>query len=956
MMDFEILRKNRDALLAAELGVWLHNVGKMHPVFIDNMRRIAGATRDQHSECRKQTAKKYQHDLIVGAVVFADQGLREAAASSNKEFGVGPLTTRLKDLVLLFTAEPFNDVEGGYRAGELIDMQRHEKKEIGREKSSLTDLMKLAHAQASGGDKRSAEREEEEGEEGRDLVKDLGVKLETESLTERDKETLHKLGKDLDVELKGQAGTPWYGATAFGWEGEVAEEYREELDKLAEEVKRGILTGMERRARIEQFERAMGGAIADSKRPINDVRVSDMGFAASAFFKAGAALCLLKGKYQKKFQWRFARVAVNGEEFFGACERIPDLLARQAALAGQFDAIREELEVTTPLGQEVFRDWAGPVFLVPDLGEETGPALKGLIDPVWKVGGPVAEELSYRLEVEPAFSLGYYSATSSFALGRLLRRPAPSQGGVAEEIEKQWTAPGAVCAVCGLRPVGEGKAGARGVCGVCEARRQERSLNWLRRGDHTIWTEEVADRNGRVALIAARFRLEPWLDQGGMISQTLRLGVDKKGNEASKSESFARLRRVWRTCERFWDAAVEEMEKRESRQGRMWLRFQLVSGHAVASHAYLLDGGETMFSVVAGEDGRLWLAENEERTGKLLGIQGDRAAIREELKNRWTGKRFRLVEPQFTAGLRGEAAVVTVSACGVDGVAYAPVIPIERAPERLMVLAPADRAMEMVESMRARFEGEMGKVWDRLGMDIGLAAASSAMPVRALLEAGRRLIGHSPKTGCWEVKQAWMDDGARRMVLEREGRRMAWRIPLKMGDGQTDDEWYARMRVMEYGEEVVRPAREVEEGDRVLVEESLFDFEFLDSAGRRFEIAYEGERPRRMGRAAARRPYTLEEVDDLKRAWDLVGKGLATSQLKALDGLLAAKREEWGEEEWAREGERWAWQVLMNLEWTEEKKPVEREMRWLARQGAAGTIGDAVELYLAIPKSREEEE
>lgn len=81
----------------------------------------------------------------------------------------------------------------------------------------------------------------------------------------------------------------------------------------------------------------------------------------------------------------------------------------------------------------------------------------------------------------------------------------------------RWLIPseahGHVCPVCQVRlngdPTDKGKP-----CRVCRDRRHHRRDAWLQGqlGHDTIWFEEVADRNGRLALLTLSLDLEDWLN------------------------------------------------------------------------------------------------------------------------------------------------------------------------------------------------------------------------------------------------------------------------------------------------------------------------------------------------------------------------------------------------------------------------------------------------------------
>jgi hypothetical protein len=112
-------------------------------------------------------------------------------------------------------------------------------------------------------------------------------------------------------------------------------------------------------------------------------------------------------------------------------------------------------------------------------------------------------------------------------------------------------------------------------------------------------------------------------------------------------------------------------------------------------------------------------------------------------------------------------------------------------------------------------------------------------------------------------------------------------------------------------------ASEIEKGDVLRILPSTFDFEFLDSSSRRFEIYYDDEGKRR-DKTKSLRPYLLEELDEFDIIWSIVGpEKLNRSQLKKVMYLLETKREEWPVED--KENvpvfQNYASDVLRNANW-----------------------------------------
>jgi len=83
--------------------------------------------------------------------------------------------------------------------------------------------------------------------------------------------------------------------------------------------------------------------------------------------------------------------------------------------------------------------------------------------------------------------------------------------------------------------------------------------------------------------------------------------------------------------------------------------------------------------------------------------------------------------------------------------------------------------------------------------------------------------------------------------------------------------------------------KDLKQGDVVHITSSTFDFLWLDTAARRFEIAYDenGRRPVR-----PTRPFYLEDLDRLERVWEAFSK-LSRTQLKQTLQTIETARERW---------------------------------------------------------------
>ncbi|BCX03238.1 MAG: hypothetical protein KatS3mg053_1176 [Candidatus Roseilinea sp.] len=763
---------------------------------------------------------------------------------------------------------------------------------------------------------------------------------------------------------------------------------------------------------------------ADTRRPINEVDLWSWGLLVGALYKAALAGALLTGSIPacNNLRWRLLGVRVNGFDYLLNVDRIPDLLAKQELLNDCLNRVRDVLEVTYPVGSEVYRDENGSVFVVPDVADlltrtdNNGQSLRSIIEqafaqgtvksnPRLQLGGELTPHLE--LEQRPWWGQDPNWSNNSFNdelpdISSLLNQRIVSPANV-DDVKQHWQNRTAdICTVCGLRPQGpSSKATERNVCDICEARRSGRSQRWATsETDRTIWIDEVADTNGRFALIVGQFDLTHWLD-GSLLQSLLLIAPHDPQNTnnkpvTSKTPSFSRLRRIWETTRRFWHE-VQEEALLKLRDDRRRLKIYLDQPPNLGPfHVYDLVVGPTDLSVVwvppqNGAAGHLLTADNLGYIARQLGVEGAiytspaAAAIFVEdylCKQFVKNTRQPILRNPDASPSQGRANLVSgikINQIDYQNNAYATAIPILAEPRSFLMLIPANKSLEVLKQIKAKYECEMGKVRDRLPLHLGCVFAARRTPIRAVLEAGRAMLDREPLLQQWQIK--WVDRQPSHVVLqlERSGYSVQWQIPLKMGDGTTDDLWYPYFFLETNGDaskadasnrravKVLMPhsnGKKVDEwivhagdlriGETIYRWSSTFDCEFLDTTARRFEIYYDenGRRPRRT------RPFYLEDLDRLEELWRYMTR-LTKTQRHQVIRTIEATREAWyGSDDNGQPtidqvfkqfvadtlaGAAWpkgqAWNTIPD-EWREK----------LIQAGVCGELADLAELHMEILK------
>ena len=454
--SLQVLADKREALLLAEVAAWLHMLGKFHEDFLNGRRRSLDI------EIPSDLTKAYPQ---------LDKLLRGTWAGEIwKQLGITELQDDDKPLSVF----------------ELIKEHRNRNAPTG-----LQRLMQDAHGRGAGTEKGTLNRFFP-GQQG-DVFLSTALGHEPRqpidlSAVQRERQALYAFLEERLTQLKNTNGK-------VNW-------------------------SVFRRDFISRLENAFRLSVAETRRPINDITLFDQTFASVAFLKAALAQILLRGWHEpkqkdvaNKYHWRILRVGLDGLRFWGQAARLNDLLSRKGILQQALNEVKTLLEATYPLGMEMYRDENGSLFIVSDVEnlleyQADGRSLRDHLQEI--AHKQLTSEAAFDLELSPR-------TRNMLSFGQMatqeLAPPAPSPDWV-PELDQLWRKEGPqdICPVCGLRPQGpDPKSLERKVCRICEQRRSDRSKAWVHEMETTIWTNEVADTNGRMVLIAGRFGLDDWL-------------------------------------------------------------------------------------------------------------------------------------------------------------------------------------------------------------------------------------------------------------------------------------------------------------------------------------------------------------------------------------------------------------------------------------------------------------
>jgi hypothetical protein len=826
------------------------------------------------------------------------------------------------------------------------------------------------------------------------------------------------IDKEGDPEQHKQPYSSVFRATPFGHEQQVGTEGVEELTTTLNKLPLDNIekiTTPQRAEWLKQMKVLMKRGLADNRRPHNEISLWDWGYSVGTLAKAATNYIFKNGWLSNLKELSFCTLRINLDilERYTRSDKISDLLGVKQVIDDPFKEVQILIEETYALGNQLYRDETGAYYLLPDifdaaekiaLRQEIQALFPADLYPQIYFSDRITADTLHHVKAGEDNSQSNQQNTDKGDARKLVAEPrtkALKEKPISADnnlylFETEWQHDrpnnAEICKVCGMRPVGyprqnsqaettenlsfwakQKKAEKRKICRVCLNRQGRLSQQWVedikqQSPQNTIWTDEVADDNGRLALFVGKLGLEGWLD--GTLLSTIQV-TDK----VTKNPSPARLYRIAETARVFWENIMDKVMPTVVQPYPFRLELHSENNNLADFgdyHAYDLDIDGVVLSVVWDEQNKRFLT-----TDNLNYFASQLSAEKTELIGKLQGKNIQISEPSsFLQASKSKITVKIQTVRHIDG--YRPVIPLLTEPTLCLMLVPADKALELARQVKKEYEQQMGRVRDRLPLDIGLIFCNRRTPIRSVLEAGRAMLNISSQFNMdsgkgWEGWRLMKKDNSGDFCKLEFDNGITWNIPVVTGDSSKKDEWYPRLyqgNSWKHNDRQrpepkpkyicdldLRASQNPRIPTRVWVRPSHFDFEYLDTTARRFEIYYDektGRRPRQT------RPFYLEDLDRFKKLWDIL-KNLETSQRHQVIYTIESTREMWyGQNEQASLTdsvfEQFVTDTLANATWTKDYKkwtdiPPEQRQQ-LIDAGVRGELADLAELHMEILKQR----
>jgi len=735
----------------------------------------------------------------------------------------------------------------------------------------------------------------------------------------------HGIVSGIDKALAGQKGQPGkqrkaytFRATAFGYEKEIElfgvadlnrmelesvkntkEQFFKKVKKILDSIKTSQdISYNDYKDIVELVKTYYSQTIGETRRPINEISLYDYVHIIASLTKSNLAKMVIDGWYEPKREskWRILKINVDVVGLLSKGLKIGDILGYRSEIEKTFDEIKRIIEFEYPLGNEIYRDSTGIYFSCPDVSDINRLIIDKLKD---------LNKLDFGLQIEVSPKSRSMVVLASEREKSLKTISYPHIGDTAylkKEFEESRKAGGEdICPVCRLRlkPEKEDR------CWKCKDRYEKRAKTWLdedKVSKETIWLDEVADKNDRVALIVGQFCLEKWLSGefiGTFISRTFdewkdicvvrdciekvsdvcgRLSIEnildlKKGFENlfnnprslddnwkkicgsfigispndfindfwqpiaerdatgealnlkdnsekakhlikllfRKHPSLARIHRIWKTTQEFINETIFEGILKEynwrSEPRRQRIQFKIEPNPDIPEGTTCdIDIAGLRFSPVCIDEQGIFVSTINLEILKKFGestneisenLDGRKIKIKCEKNRAWksgkNGKSFRISEARPADEKFHN---------------YLPFVKIYDFPDQFMVLVPAYEALDITEKILEEYEIQFSKVRDRLPFHLGVIAFHRKTPLYVVMGAGRRLLGvFKRKTETKLAKVISIKDisdkklgKSKEITIKTESFSsvpLKWKFSYSTGDPDEKDLWHPYIRVVD---------------------------------------------------------------------------------------------------------------------------------------------------------------
>ncbi len=768
-------------------------------------------------------------------------------------------------------------------------------------------------------------------------------------------------------------------------------------------------------------------ALAETRRAANDVTLFDHSFMTGSIAKSLVSKAILDSTIQERFSQQIIRrnaievlenkdspkeekeiagktlekiqpldhfddecdldlllIRFNALDFLSQSQNLLDIRGRKELINEIKDEIKNLLEIDFPIGNCVYEDDESLCFLITPLNEDSFGYLKGEITRIFNENTeglllPIIErERNCKFFGRKLVELKNKYDKKKFQITEIPKW-IEKWG---KEVKRD------VCILCGKMPQWNGREKDY-LCKFCwELRyktkpkmKEEKKID-----DETIWIDEIADENGKIALIIGKFApLDKWLSGEFLKYQKIRTLEDVK--IASKKEELPSIEEAIENLIEEYPKWIKEWG-REGKDFTGLLRNNIGKLSKNANWSYVIGGKSLMGEIrerIREIDEHLvkkWeennLNEKEKndlkkalitiietkppspsRLYRIWGELEEFSELKEVVKEIPTGIRLTFENEELKKELKNNLGFYVVKNQEIgeistywDGEKLFTVERIDKknpmdkfdkkdnilithkeisdkldkkktrillfdeksreklgefnvtirkdknyeryrkitvSPTGFMLITPANKAFELTREISKQFYQNFSKALGKLSLNIGVVFTHRKTPIFALLEAGKRFLNEF--SSLEKPVPVLANRKNNKLTFIIDGKEINWEIDTKLGDGNID--YYYPYFISSDG----KPLHflEINENKKITVYLNRFDFEYLDSSIRRFDIFLENSEKRYhpvLGRKGPR-PYLLEELEKFVTLEEIFRKIGKWTPIRDVASLTQTKLKEW---------------------------------------------------------------
>ncbi|ADA66505.1 CRISPR-associated protein, Csx11 family [Thermotoga petrophila RKU-10] len=912
MSILETLKENRTPILLAEIGAYLHLVGRFSKEFLETHVRDSDLQFDYQKIC--SNSDFFENTRLYE--MLTNKKLKDFISKLNTSAAVEELKKDIDNFCNFIQKHTWRDAPKG-----------------------LCKILADAHGIVSGIDKSLAGRIVEAGKQRKNYIFRSTA-----------------FGYEKEIELLKDRG--------------LKKQFFEELSQILN----NIFTELETKEQIsyESYQRFLSiitkyysKTIGETRRSINEISLYDYAYSIASLVKSNLAKMLVDGWYEprSKSKWTILSVNLDIPRLLSKGLKIGDILGYREETEQLFNEIKKFVEYDYPFGNEIYRDETGIYFSSPSFEE-----IKKFLEEIEKT---FFNHLSFdvSLHIDTSRESRSMTVIASERMNALKKISFPHISGMMKHQrnaainnnqENKFSFE--KCPVCGVRM----KSEKNDRCEVCDKRYKKRAESWNKDPKKTVWLDEVSDKNGCVAMIVGKFNLNKWLSgelldtlisttfeewksENGNIQLCSKLGIhkiedlerkfqdmfknsklDQTGKELCESlvgikiddfsklwnslaerdatgyalnlvneeekarhlikllfrkhPSFARLRRIWSTTKEFIDQTIlETIINSFIPSNPRTKRIQLVisPNPSIPKNATcdIIVGGVRFSPVCIDNTKGIFISTTN------LEILSKFGRTVEEIAEALSGQNIKLKTEEEKNWK--DYMIIEAKPADDEFQDYIPYIEIYDFPDQFMILVPAYEALDIAEKILMEYEKQFSKVRDRLPFHLGIIAFHRRTPLYIVMDAARRLLKRFEMSKTIEADVIKVEDIAgdselgkcKKLVLQVDRREIPlnWVVSYSTKDPEVEDLWYPYLRIcsaekpdralcFDYtgsGDYVVH-IKEIKEKDRIKIEPSYLKLCYIEESSDRFNV-----------------DENLKFIDDIhhiKNLWEMVKRNLLSKK------------------------------------------------------------------------------